>query len=234
MTGHFLTAETTRAPQITTNEDKNSREPRRRWRKIRRFIAIGMFLWLIMAVVIALAIIGYGQVSHERDADVIIVLGAGLRRDGRPGPALIRRAEEGARLYREGYATNVICTGAIPRFANRAEAEGCADVLRENGVPDSAIVLETRSRSTEENAAYSLEIMNEQGWELALVVSDGYHLLRARWIFADQGVEAYTVPASRQPRTFDLATALAREVVAVHWQVFKTVLNLPYTFVPWV
>lgn len=193
-----------------------------------------LFVWLIMAVVMALAIIGYGRVSHERDADVIIVLGAGLRRDGRPGPALTRRAEEGARLYRDGYATNVICTGAIPRFADRAEAEGCAEVLRANGVPDSAIVLETRSRSTEENAAYSLELMNERGWQSALVVSDGYHLLRARWIFAEQGLEAYTVPAEGQPRTFDLSVALAREVVAVHWQVFKTMLNLPYTFVPWV
>jgi uncharacterized SAM-binding protein YcdF (DUF218 family) len=75
--------------------------------------------------------------------------------------------------------------------------------------------------------------MNARGWKTALVVSDGYHLLRATWIFSAEGIEFSTTPAS-QPPFFNLVTSLAREVVALHWQVLKTVLGLPVTFVPWV
>ncbi|MBK8022098.1 MAG: YdcF family protein [Chloroflexi bacterium] len=205
-----------------------------RWREIRRLLVMALFVWAIVCVVIALMVLGYGTVSYERDVDVIIVLGAGMTRTGQPGPALTRRSEEGARLYRAGHADHVICAGGIPRYTERSEAEGCAQVLQANGVPASAIILEERSRSTEENAAYSREIMDGQGWDSALIVSDGYHLLRAHWIFAEQGITGFTVPASKPPRFIDHVSSVAREVVAVHWQVLKTVLGLPYTFVPWV
>ncbi|MBL8134588.1 MAG: YdcF family protein [Anaerolineae bacterium] len=199
-----------------------------------RLLVFALLVWLIVGIVIALAVLGYGSVSHARDADVIIVLGAGMTRSGRPGPALTRRSETAAALYHAGYADRLLCAGGVPRYTDRSEAEGCAEVLIASGVPEDAIMLEERSRSTEENAVYSRAIMESQGWGSALVVSDGYHLLRARWIFAEQGVEAYTVPASAFPQMFDHAYSLAREVVAVHWQVFKTILGLPFTFVPWV
>ena len=98
--------------------------------------------------------------------------------------------------------------------------------------PADAIILEDRSRSTEENALYSHQIMQAHGWESALVVSDGYHLLRATWIFSAEGISGSTSPAALPP-LFDLLVAVVREVVALHWQVFKTLLNLPVTYVPW-
>ena len=102
---------------------------------------------------------------------------------------------------------------------------------RENGVPAEAILIEDRSRSTEENALYSDEIMRAHGWKTALLVSDGYHLLRATWIFSNEGIPFTTSPAASPP-LLDLAVAVVREVVALHWQVFKTLLGLPVTYVP--
>ena len=99
--------------------------------------------------------------------------------------------------------------------------------------PLAPITLEERSRSTIENAAYTREIMDANGWDTALVVSDGYHLLRATWILSQEDMTFTTSPASTPPRLFNHLTAIAREVVALHWQLLKTVLGLPYTFVPW-
>ena len=57
-----------------------------------------------------------------------------------------------------------------------------------------AILIENNSRSTEENAIYSRQILDELGYDSAILVSDSYHILRAEWLFRDQGITAYTSP----------------------------------------
>jgi uncharacterized SAM-binding protein YcdF (DUF218 family) len=145
---------------------------------------------------------------------------------------LIRRAEHAAALYADGIAPVVICTGGVGYGRARSEADACAELLRARGVPDTAIVLEDRSRSTEENALYTRAIMEANGWETAVVVSDGYHLLRATLIFNHEGITNTTSPVASQPPLRVLLPALGREVAAFHWLLFKTVFNLPITYVP--
>ena len=119
-----------------------------------------------------------------------------------------------------------------PKVYDRSEAEACREVLMAHGIPEDAILLEERSRSTEENALYTREIMDANGWETALVVSDGYHLLRAGWIFAQEGIPVYLSP-SADPPLINHVTAVGREVLALHWQLFKTIFNIPSTYVPY-
>lgn len=202
-------------------------------RRLRRVALILFSLWLTFAVVLGIAVTLYGFTDRAQPADVIIVLGAGVNVDGSPAPGQIRRAERGAALWKAGYAPVIICSGGFPGRASRSEGDSCAELLRVNGVPAEAIVLEERSRSTEENAVYSHEIMRANGWNSALVVSDGFHLLRATWIFSTEGMSFTTSPAAPPP-LFEAIKSTAREVVALHWQLFKTILGLPYTFVPWV
>lgn len=207
--------------------------PRRiSWQAIVRVIVITALVWMLVAALLTTAVIVYGATDRAQPADVIVVLGSGLRRDNRPGPALTRRSLRAAELYAQGYAPYVICTGGIASGRTRSEADGCREVLEANGVPASAIRLEERSRSTEENALYAHDIMNANDWHTAVIVSDGYHLLRAQWIFEQEGIPVSTSPADPPPR-FALATAIAREIVALHWQALKDLLNLPVTYVPY-
>ena len=67
----------------------------------------------------------------------------------------------------------------------------------------------------------------------ALVVSEGYHLLRASWIFSAEGIDASFSPATEPTPFFNQIYSIAREIVALHWQALKTVLGLPVRFVPW-
>lgn len=197
-----------------------------------RWAARLLLLWLVVALLLIGGIVAYGRVDHADTADVIVVLGAGLNRNNGPGPALIRRADRAATLYASGVASTVICTGGYGYGRTRSEADACAELLRARGVPDAAIVLEDRSRSTEENALYTREIMDAGGWETAVVVSDGYHLLRATWIFSRAGISHTTSPAASDPPLSLYVSAIAREVAAFHWLLVKMALNLPVTYVP--
>lgn len=206
---------------------KRALRSQRLWRGVRLLLG----LWLVSVVVLVTAILIYSGSDQAQEADVIVVLGAGLNRDDRPGPALIRRAAQGAALWQEGTAPRIICSGGYGLNRSRSEADACAERLRGAGVPDSAILLEDRSRSTEENALYTRELMQANGWQTAVIVSDGYHLLRAHWIFNSAGITNYPSPAETPPAS-NLLASTAREVVAFHWLAFKTVFNIPVTYVP--
>lgn len=190
--------------------------------------------WLLAVFFLLIGIVAAGTVDEAAPSDVMIVLGAGITRDGRAGWALQRRATHAADLWQQGYAPVVICSGGQAPGYPRSEAEACRDVLMRYGVPADAIVLERQSRSTEENAIYSRAIMEERGWQSALVVSDGYHVLRASYLFERYGVQTITSPVahSQVRMTHLLISSVLRELVAFHWQLFKDVLRLPMTHVP--
>ena len=125
-----------------------------------------------------------------------------------------------------------MCTGGMTSRYPRAEADACREVVESQGVPASAVIMEAESRSTEENAINARRIMDEHGWQDAVLVSDSYHLLRARWIFSLEGITVYRspIPPAQTPLDFYLFS-VAREIVALHWQVVKLALNLPQTYV---
>ena len=203
---------------------------------LKRLLRLGiglMTLWLVLVLALGVIIHAYGWVDRAQHADVIIVLGAGLRRDGRPGPALTRRSIHAAALWQQRYASHIICSGGRPdQLTPRSEAEVCAEILREHGVPADAIVLEERSRSTEENAIESKQVMAANGWKTALLVSDTFHMLRANWIFNLYGLDVSLSPVTEtRPAPFDYVVAISREILALHWQVFKEVFHLPITYV---
>lgn len=201
-----------------------------RWR---RTLLTVVLLWLAVVLALAVAVHTYGYTDQIQEADVIIVLGAGIQRNNRPTPSHRVRTNRAAELYLEGYAESIICTGGKPWYAARSEADACREMLLERGVPDTAILLEDRSRSTEENAIYSRQIMDAHGWQTAVVVSDRYHLLRAGWLFSNVGITAYTSPSSvGYLRLHEYAWFVFRETLALQWQAVSDLLNLPFTHVP--
>ncbi|MFN8371983.1 MAG: YdcF family protein [Anaerolineae bacterium] len=203
---------------------------RRRVRRLAKFVLVLGVIWVIFALVMGTTVYFYGAIDRAQPADVIIVLGAGLRSDGSPDRALTRRSRLAASLWREGMAPIIICTGGVSERVARPEAEGCRDVLIEEGIDPEAILVEDRSRSTEENALNSHAIMQQHGWQTAVLVTDGFHMLRAAWIFTNEGITVYNSPVSSVGVSW-LPVYIAREVVALHWQFIKQVLGIHNTYV---
>lgn len=206
---------------------------KRFFRLFRRFVLIALLVWLVLCVVLAAIIHQTGTVNAAENADVIVVLGAGLTRDGRPNWALVRRSEHAAELWKAGYAATIICTGGVGLNQSRSEADACREVLMGVGIPQNAIVLEATSRSTEENALNTQAIMAENGWQTAIVVSDSYHVFRARHIFSTVGIDVVLSPVPMEAirNRGSYVYSMFRELIALHWQVFKEAFNLPVTYV---
>jgi uncharacterized SAM-binding protein YcdF (DUF218 family) len=132
------------------------------------------------------------------------------------------------KLYQEGLAAIIVCSGGLGTHPP-TEAQAAARLAMDQGVPPEAIVLEEKGHSTVESAFFVSEIMRTRGWQRAIVVSDAYHLWRAKLLFGNAGIEAYPSPAHDE--RYPLSTRvylyhLGREVVAVGWYYVKSGLGL--------
>jgi uncharacterized SAM-binding protein YcdF (DUF218 family) len=150
-----------------------------------------------------------------------VVLGAAHRRDGKPSPALIRRARYGARLFAEAAAPRLILTGGpagAPDEMGESEATAMARIAAAAGVPEDCLILEPRARSTLENARRTAEVMHRHGWRRALLVTDAFHMPRARRVFRAHGVD---VDEAAVPGTAGSPLTWAREAAALMWYALR-------------
>lgn len=201
-------------------------------RRIILSIALIATIWASIILILIVLIHQTGQTHTQQSADVIIVLGSGLRRNGNAGDALTRRSIWASEQYHAGIAPYIICTGGVGERQTRSEADACAEILREQGVPADVIFLEEQSKSTEENAIYARAIMEAHGLKDASLVTDSFHMLRASWIFNTQSITHVTNPVPRERmRLRFYVQHTTREIIALHWQAFKQVFNLDVTSV---
>jgi uncharacterized SAM-binding protein YcdF (DUF218 family) len=90
--------------------------------------------------------------------------------------------------YERGVTTHIVFTGGAGRN-QFAEADVMARVAAAQGIPPSAIFVETKARDTIQNACYSARLMSKHGWRSAEVVSSEDHLPRASMIFSRTPLE---------------------------------------------
>lgn len=103
--------------------------------------------------------------------DVIVVLGCPSADSGAPSACQVARADIAVALFRAGLGRRFITTGGAVK--NRfVEAEALRELLIARGVPAPDIRTEPRAEHTDENFYYSTRIMEAEGWDDALVVSE--------------------------------------------------------------
>jgi uncharacterized SAM-binding protein YcdF (DUF218 family) len=145
----------------------------------------------------------YGLVARTDGADFVIVLGAGLRPDGRVPPLLASRLDRGrdvwAALDRQAaddFRPVLIVSGGKGSDERVSEASAMAAYLVSRGVPADRIVLEDHSRSTEENLVFSKAIMDQlrPGAQATVVTSD-FHAFRAALLARRLGLRAQVTGA---------------------------------------
>jgi hypothetical protein len=131
--------------------------------------------------------------DFEQPFDVLIVPGCPSREDGHVSSCQWKRAFWAAELYHGGAVLNLVVSGAAV-YNPYSEAEALAASLRYLGVPEDRIVLETQARHTDENAAYSLEICQDRGWESIAVASSGPHAVVMDKMLTEWGADAFGLP----------------------------------------
>ena len=183
------------------------------WRKTRLarwlLIAAVAILWIFSTRLVSQALLygletqipGY-TVENAPQEPVIIVLGGFMHS---PSVTHTRgefteagdRLVEGLRLYRAGKAPLILVSGGeVPGLgkATQTEAEAARVLLLDLGVPDSAILVEKQSKSTEENATFSRDMLAQRGIKRALLVTSAAHMPRAVGVFRKAGIEVSPCP----------------------------------------
>lgn len=129
-------------------------------------------------------------------ADVIVLLGGGMGPPRGVGlyPELFSGADRvwhAARLHHAGTAPTIIASGCGERGSS-------AVLLRDLGIPADAIIIEGKARNTVENGVYTRDVMRENGYTNALLVTSAYHMRRSEMIFTSLGLQVIPVATDHE------------------------------------
>ena len=185
----------------SSTRQRRRRAPTRRPRHRYKPIDLGNRRWILRATLAGLAVavilIGWTLIARRlapttntsRDRfDAILVLGYTADSDGNPTPEQLARVTEAVREYERGVAPRLLFTGG-PVHNKYVEADVMAGAAAAQGIPPSAIFVETKAEDTIENACYSERIMHAHGWHSAEIISSAYHLSRAAMIFSHTSLD---------------------------------------------
>lgn len=191
--------------------------------RILKYTAICLAAVVLYTLLCAWSIVSYSGRDEAAEADVIIVLGAGT--NGRTPNAVFReRLNHGIRLYENGFADCILITGGLTPGNEHSDAWIAGQYVLEQGVPETAILLEERSTITQENLEYAKEIMDAEGLATAIVVSDPLHMKRAMVMAKDYEIEALSspTPTTRYQTWKSKLPFLCREVFFyVGYQIYR-------------
>ncbi|MBO0804674.1 MAG: YdcF family protein [Nocardiopsaceae bacterium] len=188
-------------------------------------LLFGYVSFLLMSYVIYAFVYGWMSSLFGR-ADFVVVLGAGLKQDGSVTPLLARRLDKGrgvaAALAGRGGGPGepgapgpmLVVSGGQGGDERVAEAEAMRAYLTDRGVCPSAILLEDRSRNTEENLRFSQALMDRvRPGARCVIVTSNFHVLRTAMLARKLGVRGQVTGA--QVAFYYWPSAMLREFVAV-------------------
>ena len=172
-----------------------------------------IFLAFLTLIVILEGIILYGGRNNFcPKAGYIIVLGAKLHGD-RPSKSLLNRMNAALGYMRQYPHMKLIATGGRGSDELIEEAAAIKKYFMENGIPESRIILEDKSENTFENLKFARELIPEKGTVKANIVTNNYHILRAKILAERNGFKAYGVPAKTPKKV--LVKSYFREALAL-------------------
>ena len=133
------------------------------------FFALAAYYYLLPGIASFLTI--ETSLPHS---DVIIILGGDSE-----------RVPYGVKLYHSNYSNKIIMTGGLINLPhiNSTWAELQKEEAIDMGVPQDDILLVDNSNTTYEDAQFSREIMLQNNFSSAIIVTSPYHMRRAAWIF---------------------------------------------------
>ncbi len=137
--------------------------------------------------------------SGPAKADVIIILGGGTGSHERPGQA--------AKFFQEHDAPQIIVSGAGDDQINRR-------ILIQNGVPENAIQLESKSETTAQNAQFTIKLLRAEKIHSAIIVTSWYHSRRALETFEHYAPEIkfYSRPSYFAFKRSDWTHAMTKRI----------------------
>jgi len=135
-------------------------------------------------------------------ADAIVVLGGGTEANLYPRSSVEvngagDRVLYAAQLYKESKAAHILLSGGEISWLNDTSstpAQEMAIILKNMGVREDALWLDTQSQNTYENAYYSAMMLKERNIHKVLLITSAMHMPRAVALFEKQGIGVIPIP----------------------------------------
>lgn len=132
----------------------------------------------------------------------------------KPSPMLQRRLDAAVTYLMDNPDAPCVVTGGQGPDEDIAEAEVMLYYLEQHGISTERIIMEDRAEDTEQNIQYSQALLRQRGLgERVVIISDGFHQLRAKLWAKEQGMEVYAI-SSRTPLSL-LPTFCLREMFGI-------------------
>lgn len=160
--------------------------------KLRRvFQSLGVIALLVAFyfLVSLLQVWNTGRSADRQPVDAIVVLGA-AQYDGRPSPQLQARLDHALELWNLNLASYIVVTGGKQDGDRFTEAETARKFFESRGVASDLIFEENSGTTTYASLLAVSQIASQKKIVQVLIVSDPFHLLRAKLIASEVGLSA--------------------------------------------
>lgn len=162
-----------------------------------------MLYALIFAVALFIAVFAFKEHKASKGnvteaPDVLLVLGCRVRGE-KAEPTLQMRIDKAAEyLIQNKNTVAIVCGGIVHKDQFRSEAEVMKEGIVAQGVEESRVIAEDKSRTTVENFFNAKKIMKDESFSedcSVAVLSSEFHLLRVGVIAKKCGFSAKTLAA---------------------------------------
>ena len=147
--------------------------------------------------------------------EYVIILGAGVWGD-RLSPILMNRMDTAVAYHALHPSAIFIVSGGQGADEWISEAKAMKIHLLTRGLPESSIIIEDRATSTQENIAYSKDILENLDMDFSKpvgILTSDFHILRSTMIARSYRMKVQQIPATT-PRSY-LFKFLIREFFAL-------------------
>lgn len=139
-------------------------------------------------ILIALGVLIFSGLKDQvGKADVALVLGNTVNMDGTPSLRLQARLDKTVELFRDDFFPIIIVSGGIG-IEGYDEAKVMRDYLVSHGIPPTQIIMDSEGINTYASAKKTLQIIRESNKKSVFVISQYFHLPRARLTLERLGI----------------------------------------------
>lgn len=183
---------------------------------LKLFLTLALLGLLVFGALLG-QVLGGAHDDISGDPQVMVILGCQLY-DWGPSVMLQDRLDKALDYLKDHPDLTVVVSGGQGDNEPKTEAQGMADYLAEHGIPRENMILETMSHNTWQNLNFSARHLEEAGYDIkdgVMIVSNGFHLTRARMLAGRIGFEQVSVLAAPSSHVPSRLKMYIREPIAL-------------------
>ncbi len=182
-----------------------------RIKQLLKYTILGFIAWLLTHFTY---IIIDGCSDSKEVADVAVILGNKVNKDGSLSERLKKRLECGLGLYKSGRVKKLIVSGGLGK-EGFYEGDKMKEYLINKGIPDSIITIDNKGNNTLKTVENTIKLKDSLNFKSLIIVSQYFHLTRTRMLYRKHNFDNIE---SVSPNYFELRDiyAITREFFAYY------------------